>query len=127
VYAADHADALASIAEAGSPVTFSFLNGDGTYLADLDVETYAGPVSVSGYAIRVKGDPRRYERRSDGLAPMTTTQTEVVTLLFAPATLGEEPSLDMLVAWGGHTFSVTAVNPIAPDGSSLLMYVTVAR
>lgn len=126
-YAADHASALADLKDAGSPVTFSFQQGDGTYLADLDFETYAGPVTVSGYALRVKGEPRKYEMRSDGLAPQSTTQQEVATLLFCPATLGEEPALDMLVPWGGHTFRVTAVDPLEPDGSAILMRVKVAR
>lgn len=120
VYAADHASALADLRDAGQPVTFSYLAGDGTYLADLDFETYAGPVSVSGYAIRVKDQPRTN-------VPGTEQAQETVTLEFAPITLGEEPQQNMFVTWGGHSYAVTSVSPVAPDGTSLLMRVTVAR
>ena len=122
VYAADHADALASIAEAGAPVTFSFLHGDGTYAADIDYETTAPAESVSGSAIRVK------EATSIRTSvPETERVRDVVTLLFVPSTLGQEPRQDMLVTWGGQVYAVKAVDPVAPDGSSLLMRVQVAR
>ena len=120
MYAADHADALATLAEAGAPVTFSFQQGDGTYLADLDFETYAGPVTVSGYAVRVKDEPRVN-------VPDTEQVRERVTLLFAPSVIGEEPQQQMFVAWGGRTFAVKSCGPVAPDGTSLLMRVKVAR
>ena len=120
MYAADHADALATLAEAGAPVTFSFQQGDGTYLADLDFETYAGPVTVSGYAVRVKDEPRVS-------VPDTEQVRERVTLLFAPSVLGQEPKQSMLVPWGGHTYAVTSCSPVAPDGSSLLMRVKCSR
>lgn len=120
IYAEDHASALADLRDAGAPVTFSFLTGDGTYLADIDFESYAGPVTVSGYAIRAKDQPRQN-------VPDTEQVQETVTLVFCPSTIGEEPQQGMLVAWGAHTYSVVSCNPVQPDGTSILMRVGCRR
>jgi hypothetical protein len=119
-FTADHADALVSLAENGAPVSFAHVEGDGTYLADLDMETYAAPVPVTGQAMRVKGDPKVY-------AALSLVEADAPTLLFAPDVFGTEPQLGMFVTWGAHVYAVRSVNPIAPDGPTIMARVVIAR
>lgn len=118
IYAPDHADALAELRAAGAAVTFT-LSSPGTY--DPETGLYSSPVTstVSGYALRTKGDPLEYER-------LTLTETVAPTLLFAPSTFGGTPALDATVSWGGTTYTVKSANPLDPDGTAILWRVVVA-
>lgn len=118
--------ALEMITRKGAPVTFTFENGDGSYLADIDFETYAGPVNVVGYAIRDETNAQ------PSGAPITREagtliETEAPVLLFAPSTPGQIPVTGMLVSWGGHTYSVVSVDPIAPAGTAVVSRVVIKR
>lgn len=118
-YATEHASALDQITEAGVAVTFTKIV-PGEYDAEADTWTDADDQSVTGYAIRVKGDPETY--RSLGLV-----EHEAPTLLFAPDTYGELPALGATVAFGGETYTVEDVDPVAPDGTAIIARVVVQR
>ena len=100
-------------------MTFSFAS-PGTYNAAAD--TYSGPATttVAGYAVRDEGDPERYRALSLSL-------TEAPTLLFAPSTAGSVPALGSTVTWGGVSYTVKDVDPIAPAGTAIVSKVIVAR
>lgn len=120
-FSAEHGDALTMLAEFGAPVSFAFAPSDeGTYLADIDLETYVKPVPVTGQAVRVKGNPRVY-------AALSLVETDSPTLLFAADTIGTEPALGMFVTWGAHTYVAKSIEAIAPDGVTILARVVVTR
>lgn len=116
-YQSEHADALADVEAAGAAVTFTLVTQ--TYDAETDTSTPA-TTTVSGHAVRVRGNPRQYEAL--GLVEASTP-----TLLFVPTTYGEEPELGATVVWNGETYTVRDVAPLAPDGSAILSRVVVSR
>lgn len=101
VYTTDHAGALADVRAAGAAVTCTGSN-------------------VSGYAVRTKGDPTRYER-------LKLVESEAPTLLFVPSTFGGTPALNDLVTFGGTQYAVTDIDTLAPDGTAILHKIVVAR
>jgi hypothetical protein len=118
-YAATHARAAALVARKGAAVTFT-LSSPGTY--DATTDTYSTPTTstVAGHAVRVSGNPIKYQ--SLGLV-----QSEAPTLLFAPSTFGSQPSLGMTTSWGGVTYTVADVEPVEPDGNAIVCEVVVKR
>jgi hypothetical protein len=118
-YTADHAGALADIQEAGSAVTFTFAS-PGTYTASTGLFAGDTTTTVTGAAIRVTGNPLRYQA-------LGLTQTEAPTLLFAPTTYGSLPVLGASVVFGGVTYTVRDVEPLALDGTTIIANVVVAR
>lgn len=118
-YATEHASALGQITDAGTAVTFTKVV-PGEYDAATDTWTDDDDQTVSGYAIRVKGDPETYQ--SLGLV-----EHEAPTLLFAPTTYGDLPALGATVAWGGEAYTVKNVDPLAPDGTAIIARVVVQR
>lgn len=117
-FAADHADALADITAAGVAVTFTKIV-PGTYDAATDTWTDEDDLSVAGAAIRVRGDPERYE----GLG---LEVDKAATLLFAATTYGTAPSLGATVSFGGVTYTVRHIDPVSPDGTPIIARVTVS-
>ncbi len=89
-----------------------------TYNAATDTQTTSNS-TVTGAAIQVKGNPSQYER-------LKLTEFSPATLLFAPDTLGDTPPLGATVPWGGSTQTVKSVDPLAPDGSTILARVVIA-
>ena len=118
-YAADHAGALADLAEAGAAVTFA-LTLPGTYVESTDTFSGATSASVAGQAIRLPGDRQRYEA-------LGLTEREAITLLFAPTTYGQTPVVGATFTFGSDTFKVEAVDPLALDGTTLLATVVGRR
>lgn len=113
-YATEHADALAALMEAGAPVTFTKV--EQVYDASTGASTTTQS-SVAGQALQMRGsDPQAYARV--GLTPDVGA-----ILLFAPTVYGEEPELGATVVWGGESYSVQGLDPVAPDGTSLLVRV----
>lgn len=100
-YSADHASALADVRDAGAAVSF------------------VGVATVAGYAVRDKG--KREFKGSE------TVVTESPRLFFVPSTYGDLPEQNASVSWGGITYTVASVEPIAPDGTALACYVEVGR
>lgn len=118
-YASDHAGALADVKAAGATVTFT-LSSPGTYDAATDTYTSAVTTYVSGAAIRVAGNPLAYQA-------LELIQSEAPTLLFTPTTYGSLPALQSAVTWGGATYTVRSVDPLAPDGTAILARIVVAK
>jgi hypothetical protein len=116
VYAADHADALEMIREAGSAVTFQ-TGTPGTH--DPATGTFTSPTSttVTGYAMRVSaGRDDEVHYRAEGL-----TVGEVITLVFAPTTMGQLPTLGATVSWASETLTVRALRPTAPNDEGAII------
>lgn len=82
------------------------------------VETVAS--TVVGTASRDDGDPERY-------ALLSLVESKAATLIFVPDTAGEEPDLGSTVVFGGVTWTVKAVDPIAPRGVTVAASVIVSR
>lgn len=120
LYVAEHADALADLAEAGGSVTFS-RTVDGTYDPATDTTTGASTRTITGNAARTAGNPDTY--RALGL-----TQSSAPTLFFAPTTIGELPMPGDAASWGGLSYSVKDVTPLDLDGrGAIAAYVVIAR
>lgn len=109
-YATEHAGALADVTEAGTAVTFT-KSTTTTNPSTAQVTTTTS--TVAGHAIRVEGDPETYER-------LGLTQSNPVTLLFTPTTYGQEPAKGSTFTWEGETRAVAHVEPLAPDGTTIL-------
>lgn len=118
-YATDHVSALADVATAGASVTFTFVS-PGTY--DETTDTYSGGSSstVTGSAIRVRGDRREYEA-------LKLVQSEAPTLFFTPTTYGQVPAIGASVTWNSVVYIVRSVDPVSPDGTAICARVIVAR
>lgn len=81
--------------------------------------------TITGSAIQVKGDPRRYE--ADGL-----TLSTMPTLFFTPTSYALRAFTDEFVkpgdtvVWQTTTYVVRAVDPLAPDGFVIAARIIVA-
>lgn len=70
--------------------------------------------TITGNAMQVRGDPRRYKA-------LGLTLTTMPTLFFTPTDYGLEANGEAFVQpgdtvqWGSRTFTVKDVDPIAPD------------
>jgi hypothetical protein len=115
-YADTHARAAALVAAKGATVTFTAYTQ--TYTPTTDTSTVTAS-TVTGSAIRVRGNPDTYET-------LKLIESQAPTLLFAPATYGDAPSLGAVVSWGGTTYTVRDVQPVAPDGSDIISRIVVA-
>ncbi|MGB0878684.1 MAG: hypothetical protein ACPGVY_11370 [Mycobacterium sp.] len=111
-YAEDHASALAGIADAGVAVTFT-TEVEGTH--NPLTETFGEPTTstVTGHAVRVRGDKDTYTR-------LGLVYARHPTLLFAPSTYGDLPEAGWTVVWDGVTYTVAEVDPVAPDGAAII-------
>lgn len=114
-----HVVAKMAAQKTGAAVTFT-LQSPGTYTATTD--TYASPSSstVTGTAERVTGDPERYKA-------LELIESEAPTLEFVPDTYGDVPPQGATVSFGGVTWTVRDVQPVAPDGSAVSARVVVVR
>lgn len=120
-YVSEWADALADVAEAGAPVSFSDPSSGGTYNTDVGTMDGTAPVTVTGKAVRVRGNPLRYQA-------LSLIESSAPTLLFVPDIYGQLPTLDMSVPWAGETYNVKDVSPIDPDGlGAIAAKIVVAR
>lgn len=118
-YAADAASALADIAAAGTAVSF-VKSRPGTNTPTTGRYSAPSTSTVSGSAVRVKGNPKTYEA-------LKLVEAEAPTLLFAPTTYGQLPELGAVVSWGGVSYTVKDVAPVAPDGNAIIARIVVGR
>lgn len=118
-YSVEHASALADIRAAGTDVTFT-LTTPGTHSESTGTFSTPTTADVTGSALEVAGDPRQY-------AELGLTSHQSATLLFAPDTYGDTPSLNAQVLWGSDLYTVKAVKPLRPDGTAILARVVVSR
>jgi hypothetical protein len=100
-------------------VTFTLVT-PGTH--DPSTGTWSAPTStaMTGAAIQIADDGKMY-------AALGLTVIQAVTLLFAPDTEGDMPSLDAQVLWGADLYTVKAVKPLRPNGTAILSRVVVSR
>lgn len=118
-YAQTHARAKSTVADAGADVTFT-LTTPGTYDATTDTYSAGSTASIAGNAVRTAGDPQQY-------ADLGLSLEEAPTLFFTPTTYGQLPAPTYQVTWGGLSYTVRAVRPIAPSGTAIAARVVVAR
>lgn len=111
-YSGDHASALADVRDAGAAVSFTRKTG-ATYDAENDQFVGGSADTISGHAVEIPGDPKRYER-------LGLVQRKNVTLLFAPTAYGEVPDPGYHVTWGSVGYAVKDVTTVAPDGTAIL-------
>ena len=111
VYAAQAATARGMLQRKGVAVTFTRTT-PGVSDPLTDVWTTPATVTVTGYAIRTAADPDRYRA-------LALVETQALTLLFAPTTVGALPDLSYTTTWSGTTYAVRDVSPVAPDGTAL--------
>ena len=119
-FAAEHADALATlIAEGGQAITFT-LTSPGNQSDTLG--TYTGPVTttVSGYAMSFTGDPKAY-------AALGLVESEAPSLFFVANTYGDRAPLASSCTFGGVSFVVRAETPFMPDGTAIFATIIVVR
>lgn len=119
-YAGEHAGALADLAAAG--VAVSFTQTSATYL-DAATDETSTPITdtVTGYAMRVRGNPVQY-------AAASLVESEAPTILFAPDVIGTLPRVGaVLTDFGGESYTVAQLFPVAPDGVAILARIMVSR
>ncbi len=99
----------------------TFTRATRTYTATDDTSTVA-ETTITGSAIQVRGDPRRY-------TALGLVLSEMPTLFFSPTTYGSTPAPGDTVTWptGGSTWTVKDVDPIAPDGVLIAARVVIGR
>ena len=76
--------------------------------------------TITGSAIQVKGIPARY-------TALGLVLTTMPTLLFTPTTYGETPEPGDTVSWVGKTYTVKDVDPVAPDGITIIARIIIGR
>lgn len=103
----------------GAAVTFT-VEQPGSY--DATTDTYSSPTTstVAGYAVRAAGDPERYKA-------LELIESENPTLEFVPTTAGELPPLNATVSWGGTSYVVRDVDPVAENGTATRARVIIGR
>jgi hypothetical protein len=117
-YTAENAGAYADVSAAGAMVAFT-LAGQGTYDPSTGVTTPAADLAVLGAAVEKKGSLFAYQA-------LSLVAAKARTLFFVPTTYGELPPLDSVVSWGGVSYTVKNVAPIAPDGVAIAATVIVS-
>lgn len=89
----------------------TFTRSTRTYDAATDTSSVVAS-TITGSAIQVRGDPRRYKA-------LGLTLTDMPTLFFCPTTYGECPAVGDTVTWTSKRYTVRDVSPIAPDGVTI--------
>lgn len=118
-YAADHAGALADLAADGVAVSFAYTVA-GPYTPDTDTAGAATTTTVTGSAVQVTPDRRQF-------AALNLVEGRTVALFFAPTTFGSLPVLGSTFSFGGETFVVRSVDPLAPAGTAIAATIVGAR
>lgn len=103
----------------GAAVTFTKVI-PGTYDPATDTTGASTTVTVSGYAMRIRGDADEYIR-------LGLIQSEHPMLSFEPDTPGELPTLGMTVEFGGETLTVEDVDPCAMNGTPTSAHIRCSR
>ncbi len=117
-YAPDHAGALADLAADGVAVTFTAHGG--THSPSTGTVSAPTTTTVTGAAVQVTPDRRQF-------AALNLVEGRTVALLFAPTTFGSLPVLGASFSFGGETFTVRSVEPLAPAGTAIAATIVGAR
>lgn len=116
-YARQWTSALRLMTRKGAPVTFTLIT-PGTENIATGARGATATTAVSGYAARTKGKPLTYQR-------LALIESESPTLEFVPSVYGQQPALNSTVQFGGKSYTVADVDPVAPDGVTILARVVV--
>lgn len=116
-YAPQYASASATLARKGAPVTFTLSTP--SYDAATDTTTVTES-TAAGQAVRLPGDRKRYEA-------LNLRETDAITLLVALSTYGANVALGARFTFGAQTWTVRAVDPLQPDGTTIVQTVVGAR
>ena len=100
-------------------VTFTRVT-QGSYDPETDVAAAPTTSTVVGVAMRTRGNPHRY-------AALGLVESKAPTLLFVPATYGETPEPGDTISWEGETYTARDVQPVAPDGVTILAKVIIEK
>lgn len=103
----------------GAAVTFTKII-PGEYDPATDTTGPSTTVTVSGYAMRIQGNPDEYIR-------LGLIQSEHPMLSFEPTTPGELPGLGWTVEFGGETLTVEDVDPCAMNGTPTSAHIRCSR
>jgi hypothetical protein len=117
-YAADHADALATLRADGAPIVFTKVSR--SVVSATNVASLPTSVSVRCYAVQDSPSIKRYNDL--GLKPERS-----ITLFAAPETFGEEPQIGSDCAWGGRDYVVKWFDAVAPAGETIGYTVVCSR
>lgn len=118
-YSGQHQSATNTLARKGASVTFTRQNA-GSYDPKTDTTQLPTTTTITGSAVRVKGNPLLYSQLGLILA-------EAPTLCFAPDTYGDTPLPGDTTTWGGTNYTVKSCEPIAPDGVTIACRVVIGR
>jgi hypothetical protein len=118
-YAEIHAEVEDDFRDFGASCTFTHTSA-GTH--DETTDEFSDPVTttVAGRAVSVSGNGERYKQ-------LVLVKTEVLTLLFWPATFGAKPLAGYSVTWSGDVYTVDHVAQVAPAGDAIISRVLVSR
>lgn len=103
----------------GTAVTFTKVI-PGTYDPTTETQGASTTLTVSGYAMRIAGDPDEYAR-------LGLIQSEHPMLSFEPDTPGQLPALGWEVPFGGEVLTVEDVNPCAMNGTATSAHIRCSR
>ncbi len=118
-YAPQAARALSTLARKGASVTFT-LRTPGTLDPATNTRTASSVSTVAGYAVQDNPALRVYQA-------LGLVATDARTLQFSGSTAGEVPPLGASCSWGGVTYTVRDVSPVAPSGTAVIVRVVVAK
>lgn len=111
--------ALALVAQVGQPCTFTRTRRAVTPATG----TPGSPqvTTIAGKAVRVRGNPQRYQALKLELETMPT-------LLFCPTAYGSAaPMPGDTTVWEGREWTARDVDPVSPDGTPIVCRVVVGR
>jgi hypothetical protein len=120
-YAADAADALEMIAEAGATVTFPGAVPGTPGVYDPLTGTWSGgtgATDATGSAVQIEDDPERFQ--SIGLVLVNP-----ITLLIAAKNLAITPAPGMLFLWASRMYMVKDVEAVDPAGDGAVLYTVI--
>lgn len=94
-----------------------------TLQVNYDPETDLGTETVStvvGVAMRVQGDPHRYQA-------LGLVESKAPTLYFVPTTYGQTPEPGDTVTWESEEYTARDVLPLAPDGVTIACRIIIEK
>ena len=91
----------------------------GSYDPETDTATKT-TTTVTGRAMRVRGNPHRYDA-------LGLVESKAPTLFFVPQTYGETPAPGDVVTWESEQYTARDVLPIAPDGVTIAARIIIEK
>jgi hypothetical protein len=95
----------------------------GTYDPETDSYTGGTETTVEGSAIKIKDSASSIAKYQ----ALGLVLTDAITLLFTAEEYGDHPEVGSTVEWASQTYTVRSVETLAPDGVTILSYLTCSR